>query len=147
MPLSNPPPADMPMLPPDALAGQVALVSGGGSGLGLAMAMAMARSGANIGIVGRSIEKLQRAVSQLEAAGAKVAIAAADVRDPQQVSAAFDPIEAAVGPGSIHMPGARHTTRRTSTASADSGRLRAAAAAVRNTGGPPRTWSRRMQPT
>ena len=93
MPLSNPPPADRPMLPPDALAGQVALVTGGGSGLGLAMAMAMARSGANIGIVGRSIEKLQRAVSQLEAVGAKVAIAAADVRDPQQVSAAFDTID------------------------------------------------------
>ena len=101
MPLSNPPPADRPMLPRDALAGQVALVTGGGSGLGLAMAMAMARSGANIGIVGRSIEKLQRAVSQLEAAGAKVAIAAADVRDPQQVSAAFDTIEAALGPVSI----------------------------------------------
>jgi NAD(P)-dependent dehydrogenase (short-subunit alcohol dehydrogenase family) len=101
MKLREPPVASMTMLPMDIFAGQVAIVTGGGTGLGLAMASALARCGASIGIIGRSIENLEKGHARLTALGAKVCMATADVRDAAQVAAAFDVIEAELGPASI----------------------------------------------
>ncbi|MDB5471542.1 MAG: short-chain dehydrogenase [Caulobacter sp.] len=96
-----PPGADAPFLPPGTLAGQVALVTGGGSGLGLAMALAFARAGADIAVLGRSAERCADGVAQIAALGVRAIACPADVRDEAQVALAFDRAEAELGPVSI----------------------------------------------
>jgi NAD(P)-dependent dehydrogenase (short-subunit alcohol dehydrogenase family) len=62
------------------LTGKVALVTGGGQGVGLGVARGFATEGAALVITGRTEEKLKAAASELEALGARVAIAVADAR-------------------------------------------------------------------
>ncbi|PJF46147.1 MAG: hypothetical protein CUN48_15280, partial [Candidatus Thermofonsia Clade 3 bacterium] len=66
---------------PDALAGRVALITGGSSGIGLGIAEAFAELGATIVITGRKPEKLAEAEHRLAATGARLLALAADVRD------------------------------------------------------------------
>lgn len=82
----------------DLLAGKTTVITGGGSGLGKAMALRMAGLGARIGIVGRRLDKLQATVDEITAAGGTAACATADVRDSAAVKAAFDALEARLGP-------------------------------------------------
>lgn len=73
------------------LAGQAALITGGGSGIGLAAARALLRDGAAVTLMGRSADKLASAAASLaEANPASVAIATfpGDVTDEDQVAAA-----------------------------------------------------------
>lgn len=95
------PPLAQPPFPSDLLKGQVALVTGGGSGMGFGMARAFAQAGADVVIVGRSIERLQGAVERLEAFGNRVATVACDVRKAESVVAAFDAAERLLGPITI----------------------------------------------
>ncbi|MDB5430170.1 MAG: short-chain dehydrogenase [Caulobacter sp.] len=97
----EPPPFEAGFLPPGTLAGQVALVTGGGSGLGLGMAMAFAQAGADVAVLGRSAEKLEVAVGQLESLGVRALAVAADVRNEAGVAPAFDAVEATLGPVTI----------------------------------------------
>jgi NAD(P)-dependent dehydrogenase (short-subunit alcohol dehydrogenase family) len=83
------------MFLPDALQGQVALVTGGGSELGFSMASRFIELGARVGIVGRDQERLDSAVGRL---GDSAAAAVADVREAGQVEAAVSRIEEALGP-------------------------------------------------
>jgi 2,4-dienoyl-CoA reductase [(3E)-enoyl-CoA-producing], peroxisomal len=74
---------------PDLLAGQVALVTGGGSGICKGIARAFAAHGARVVIVSRKAEVLAAAADELSRdTGGEVVAAAADVRDPDQVAAA-----------------------------------------------------------
>ncbi len=97
----EPPPFDKPPFPTNLLAGQVALVTGGGSGMGLGMATGLAQAGAAIVVAGRSPERAQEGVAAIEAIGGRAIAVSVDVRDPEQVSAAFDAAEAQLGPVSI----------------------------------------------
>jgi NAD(P)-dependent dehydrogenase (short-subunit alcohol dehydrogenase family) len=101
MTLPAPPPADRPMLPPDTYAGQVVAVTGGGTGLGKAMAVEFARAGAAVAILSRKDEQRRRGVEAVRAVGGRAADAPCDVRDAVQITAAFDTIQAALGPVTV----------------------------------------------
>jgi len=89
------------MLAADTLAGVTAIVTGGGTGLGRAIAVELARAGAAIGIVSRSEEHRAAGVAAVEAVGGRAAQAGADIREPEQVAAAFDAMEDELGPAGI----------------------------------------------
>ncbi len=76
------------MFKEDTLQGKTILITGGGSGLGLAMAKGFTRHGANVAICGRTEEKLQSAVQEIdkEREGAISRYYVADVRDHTAVS-------------------------------------------------------------
>ena len=72
----------------DALAGRVALITGGGSGIGFGIAKAFAAAGARLVLASRSPERLDRAVKEIRETGGEVISVQADVRDPDAVAAA-----------------------------------------------------------
>jgi len=86
------------MFASDLLKDRVVVVTGGGSGLGRAMAERAGALGARVGVVGRTEAKLQATVDAITEAGGTAALATADVRDPAAVHAAFDALEADLGP-------------------------------------------------
>jgi len=75
------------MFTSDTLADQTILITGGGSGLGLAMAKKFSSLGSNIAICGRTEEKLQKAVNEIEKAAndSSVKYYVADVRDYDRI--------------------------------------------------------------
>jgi len=88
--------------PKDLYAGKTVFVTGGGSGINLGVARNFAALGANIGICGRTQEKLDKARAELEQEfGIKVFAQVADVRDYAALEAAFAGCEAALG--AIHV--------------------------------------------
>lgn len=91
---------------PEILRGQVAFISGGGSGINLAIGKALARLGANIGICGRTAKRLETGRKELEAAGATVFTAIADVRDDAAVKEAVSACGDKLGPISFAVCGA-----------------------------------------
>ncbi|MGW1882623.1 SDR family oxidoreductase [Streptomyces sp. NPDC001970] len=95
--LPAPPPLGASALPPGTYEGRVVLVTGGGSGLGRAIAEEFARLGADLVIVSRNAERLEAARKELSGFGGRVAVAVGDIREPEQVAAAFDTAEAACG--------------------------------------------------
>ncbi len=98
MGLAEPPPAGGAMLPTGTFEGEVVVVTGGGTGLGRAIAVEFARLGARLAIVSRDAEHRQRGLDAVRAVSTGDAVdAQADVRDPDQVAAAFDEIEATLG--------------------------------------------------
>jgi citronellol/citronellal dehydrogenase len=74
-------------LAPDANAGKVALVTGGGTGIGRAVARELARTGAKVAICGRRPEPLEDVRSEL---GDDCLAIPSDVREPEQVAALVD---------------------------------------------------------
>ena len=73
----------------DALAGRVALVTGGGSGICRGIAAAYARFGADVCIVGRKADRLAQTAAELKAeTGREVLAHAADVRNPDAIAEA-----------------------------------------------------------
>ncbi len=81
-------------LAPDANAGRVALITGGGTGIGRATALELARSGARVAICGRRPEPLAETERSIAAIGGECLALAADIREPEQVERA---VERAVG--------------------------------------------------
>jgi citronellol/citronellal dehydrogenase len=72
-------------LRPDANAGLVALVSGGGTGIGRATALELAGSGARVAVCGRREDPLSRLREEIKSRGGECLDVAADVREPDQV--------------------------------------------------------------
>lgn len=71
----------------DILAGQVALVTGGGSGIGAGIARALAAHGARVAVCGRTQAKLDETVAAIAGAGGEALAVAADVRKPEALAA------------------------------------------------------------
>jgi NAD(P)-dependent dehydrogenase (short-subunit alcohol dehydrogenase family) len=76
-----------------ALAGQAALITGGGSGIGLACARHVLRDGASVTLAGRSQSRLDAAVAELQQeapTGAEVRAITCDVAAEDDVAAAVE---------------------------------------------------------
>lgn len=86
------------MLPADLFAGKTVFVTGGGSGINLGVARNFAALGANVGICGRTKERLDAAAQELRDLGAKVVAEVADVRNYDALAAALAKSESELGP-------------------------------------------------
>jgi len=75
------------------LAGQHAIVTGGGSGIGLAIARRLGDLGASLTLLGRSIDRLEAAAATLEAK-TLCDVAPVDVGDSDAVHRAFETLDA-----------------------------------------------------
>ena len=71
---------------------KVVWITGGGSGIGLALAVEFALGGAKVAVSGRRVDRLDGAVSQIEAAGGAGFALACDVADEDQVYGAVEKI-------------------------------------------------------
>jgi citronellol/citronellal dehydrogenase len=79
-------------LVPNANAGSVALVTGGGTGIGRAIVDALAASGASIAICGRRTEPLEETRAAIEAGGGECLTFECDVREPEQVDGLLEAV-------------------------------------------------------
>ena len=83
------------------LAGKTALVTGASSGLGAHFARTLAGAGARVGLAARRVERLEALAGDIRAAGGEAHATALDVARPDGVAAAFDDLEAALGPATV----------------------------------------------
>lgn len=88
------------------LDGKVAVVTGGGSGINLRIAERFAEHGARVALVGRTQEKLDKAVAGIASRGGAAAGHAADVRDYAALSAVLQKTRASLGEFDIVVCGA-----------------------------------------
>ncbi len=77
---------------------KVALITGGGRGIGRATAIELAKEGVNIGLVGRTLENLEKVKAELEAYDVNVAVATADVTNLDEITKAVESIKSELGP-------------------------------------------------
>ncbi|MFC3609347.1 SDR family oxidoreductase [Stutzerimonas tarimensis] len=86
--------------------GRVVFVAGGSSGINLAIAEAFGAQGARLAIISRNEDRVATAVSQLQARGFEAFGQAADVRDPQALTQAFEATTARFGAIDVLISGA-----------------------------------------
>ena len=84
--------------PQQALAGQVALVTGGSRGLGRAYAQALAGAGAAVAVTARSEQGLAETVRQIEAAGGQAMAVRMDVTDAAMIARVVGEVQQQWGP-------------------------------------------------
>src|SRR4249920_2852659 len=82
----------------DLLVGKTTIITGGGTGLGRSTALRLAGLGAKVAVLGRRPDPLKETAEAIRAAGGSAAAVPCDVRDPAAVKAAFDAVEAELGP-------------------------------------------------
>ena len=98
------------------LTGQTALITGGGSGLGLGMARCLAASGAQVVLVGRRKDELQKAVATL---GVMAFALQGDVTRLETAASLIDRAETLAGPVSILINNAGVHLKKPSTETSD----------------------------
>jgi NAD(P)-dependent dehydrogenase (short-subunit alcohol dehydrogenase family) len=95
--LPAPPPVGTSALAPGTFDGTCVLVTGGGTGLGKAIASEFARLGASLVIASRKPEHLDAARDAMAALDAPALAVACDIREPDEIAAAFDAATEAFG--------------------------------------------------
>jgi len=80
------------------LSGKVALVTGASSGLGVHFARTLAEAGASVAIAARRADRLAFLQTELQQAGARAVAVDLDVQSAESIAAAYDKVEAALGP-------------------------------------------------
>lgn len=93
------------------LAGQVALVTGGGAGIGEATARRLARDGAAVVVADLLPDRAERVADDLTAAGHRAAAFAMDVAEEDQAAAAVAEAESRFGPLALAVCNAGITDR------------------------------------
>jgi NAD(P)-dependent dehydrogenase (short-subunit alcohol dehydrogenase family) len=86
--------------------GTTVFVAGGTSGINLGIAEGFAAAGARVAVMSRSPQKVDAAVTRLQALGAEATGGAADVRDPEATGAALGRAHAAFGEIDVLVSGA-----------------------------------------
>src|SRR5271169_3640787 len=86
------------MNPEGALAGQVALVTGGSKGIGLAIVRRLGHMGARVSVCARNPANLEESASHLRGEGIEVLASPADVTSEDQISALVRKTQHALGP-------------------------------------------------
>ena len=82
----------------DLLAGQTALVTGGGTWIGRAIAQTLAEAGADVFMAARNVERLEQAAAEIRATtGRRVEVGFVNIRDRQAVEALADRVREAFG--------------------------------------------------
>ena len=71
------------------LDGQVAVITGAGRGIGRGIATAYARAGAAVVLAARTVDELDEAATEIEAAGGRALAVPTDVTHPGQIDALF----------------------------------------------------------
>ncbi len=80
-----------------SIEGKVALVTGAGQGIGRGIALRLARDGADIALVDVKADKIEAVAGEIRALGRKAATFVADISKRDQVRAAVDHAEQALG--------------------------------------------------
>jgi 2-deoxy-D-gluconate 3-dehydrogenase len=83
------------------LSGQVALVTGGNRGIGRGIALGLAGAGADVAILGRDEERLERVRAEIEVLGVRSLAVRADLTDRAALGPAFACVERELGPVGI----------------------------------------------
>ncbi|WP_336969851.1 SDR family oxidoreductase [Sphingobium aromaticiconvertens] len=99
--------------PIQPLAGQAALITGGGGGIGRAIALALAGAGVDIAIADIVPERCEEAVARVRALGRQALSCPTDVTDTDQIDAAIKAADAAFGRIDILVNNAGGVSRRT----------------------------------
>jgi 3-oxoacyl-[acyl-carrier protein] reductase len=81
----------------ESLQGKTALITGAGRGIGRATAIALAKEGVNIGLVGRTMDNLEKVASELGECNVQVSAAVADVADLESITNAAEHIKEDLG--------------------------------------------------
>lgn len=95
--LPAPPPLGASALPAGTFDGEAVFITGAGTGLGKAIAVEFARLGASIVVASRKLEHLDAGAAAIQEVGADVITAQCDIRDAEEVAAAFDTATDAFG--------------------------------------------------
>ena len=82
---------------PNLLKNQVAVVTGGGSGIGAGIAELLGAHGAKVGLVGRTLAKLEGTASRIRSSGGTATCRAVDVRQYAELDAAIGSIASEFG--------------------------------------------------
>lgn len=80
-----------------SLVGKTAVVTGAGRGIGRAVSIALAKEGVNLGLIGLTMENLEKLTSELEPYDVNVSAAIADVADLEAVTHAIEHIKSDLG--------------------------------------------------
>ena len=84
-----------------ALAGEIALVTGGGRGIGRAVALALARQGADVAVTARTPAEIEAVAEEVRALGRRALAVSADVGDSRDVQRLIETVVRELGPPAI----------------------------------------------
>src|SRR5262245_51031306 len=101
------------------LSGRVVLITGAGTGIGRETALRAANEGADIAAIGLDASALDALAADVRALGPRAETRAADVSDPDALTAAIDDLAAALGPLHVAHANAGTLTQRTAITDLD----------------------------